>query len=712
MSDLSENSEVPSLHWTDSQLMQYLAQAWSMPDPSHIRILGRLNIAQAGGFGFLEGLHDAITGVKLPDLAPVSQICQGVYVHGPELNSRGVRWAPGDYAEAELMLAPLERRRARNDPLVCMVRPHSMTLLRRVPKSWGVKFIEGEDSPLLLDMARAAIKSQLDQENAELLQQLARARQTHAQELAQHETARNEVIAQQHELLTAVQQATNELETARSKTDALEVDFKMRREMLENKLRDLEALLRQRGERLVALDLVDRGDLEALISTENQPETRDGHDYQQVLGGDFAQLAPYVQARLMRQSMLFSQAQLRDFLALMRTNDLVILAGDSGSGKTSLVRAVAEAIGGRCTVIPVKPNWTGPEDLLGYYNPIERSYQATPFLQALQAAAREPDVPHFICLDEMNLARVEHYFADFLSLLEARDTSPTIALYTSDEEHHVVVENSLFLSIEEEARQRSGMDDGATFIDVLKNQQANALLHQLGGFQDAESVLLHHGRLRRSMSALLRTPNSIRFPSNVRIIGAINIDETTHYLSPKVLDRVHVLRFRNPVLMDWDAIEAELEHFDVNLELPMLLTANDLGLRSHYPPYDRSDSHAALLTEWARMHLDPLGVEFGLRAIRQSLGYLQAARQAGIGDIEALDNVVQHKILPKFMFDAGRTAHNGRSKREILIELRDALDTALQGLQPTAGKETSVAALDRLISSVDGNNGIANFWLR
>lgn len=682
-----------------------------MPDPAHIRILGRLSIASAGTFGFLEDMHDAITGIKLPSLAPVSHFNRA-YVHGTELNARGYQWKAGDYAVAELMLAPPERRRERSDPLSCMVRQDSMTPLWRVPESWGVKFIEGEDSPLLLDMARLAIKSQLDQENAESLRQLERARQTHAQELAQHEIARNEVTAQQHDLLTAVQQATNELETARSKTDALEADFKLRREMLENKLRDLEALLRQRGERLVALDLVDRGDLEALISKENQPEPRDGHDYQQVLRGDCAQLAPYVQARLMRQNMLFSQAQLRDFLALMRTNDLVILAGDSGSGKTSLVRAVAESIGGRCTVIPVKPNWTGPEDLLGYYNPIERCYQATPFLKALQAAAREPDVPHFICLDEMNLARVEHYFADFLSLLEARDTSPTIELYTSDEEHHVVVANSLFLSIEEEARQRSGMDDGATFIDVLKNQQANALLHQLGGFQDAESVLLHHGRLRRSMSALLRTPNSIRFPSNVRIIGAINIDETTHYLSPKVLDRAHVLRFRNPVLMDWDAIEVELEHFDVDVELPMLLTATDLGLRSHYPPYDRSDSHAALLTEWARMHLDPLGVEFGLRAIRQSLGYMQAARQAGIGDLEALDNVVQHKILPKLMFDTGRTAPNGRSKREILIELRDALDTALQGLPPTAGKETSVAALDRLIASVDGNNGIANYWLR
>ena len=87
-------------------------------------------------------------------------------------------------------------------------------------------------------------------------------------------------------------------------------------------------------------------------------------------------------------------------------------------------------------------------------------------------------------------------------------------------------------------------------------------------------------------------------------------------------------------------------------------------------------------------------------------------RVNSIGDLEALDNVVQHKILPKLMLDTGRTASNGRSKREILIELRDAIDTALQGFQPMAGKETSVAALDRLIASVDGNNGIANYWLR
>lgn len=712
MDDHTELSRTPNFDWSESELLQYLADEWGIANSGHIRVTGRLRIAESGNFGFLEDLHDAATGAKLSVVSRSSNPPSSAFIAPPDLHSFRKRWGEAYLAVAEISLSPKPVRKEKNDLLACIVRPGSMTALVQAPESWGMTSTDTADAPLMLGLAREAIEAQLHQETAHLAHQLEQIRQEHVKQSDQREADINDTKIKLGELLTAIQQAEGELVGTHNKLDSLHAEHDLRSVILENKLRDLEALLRERGERLVALDLVDRDDLDALIPTQGKTDNREGHDFQQTLGGDFARLAPYIQARLWKTNMLFSQAQLRDFLALLRTHDLVVLAGDSGSGKTSLVRAVAESIGGRCAVIPVKPNWTGPEDLLGYFNPIERSYQATPFLQALQAAAREPDVPHFICLDEMNLARVEHYFADFLSLLEARDTSPTIALYTSDEEHHVVVENSLFLALEEEARQRAGMADSTTFTDILKNQQANALLHQLGGFQDAESVLLHHGRLRRSMSALLRTPNKIRFPSNVRVIGAINIDETTHYLSPKVLDRAHVLRFRNPVLMDWDAVEAELEHFDVDVELPLRLTANDLGLRSRYPSYDRSDPHATLLTEWARMHLDPLGVEFGMRAIRQSLGYLQAARQAGIGDVEALDNVVQHKILPKLMLDTGRTGSNGRNKREILIELRDALKTVLQGLQPAAGTETSVAALDRLIDSVDGNNGIANYWLR
>ena len=712
MSDPTEAPELPDLDWSDAKLMQYLADAWGMADPFHIRVMGRLRIAESGGFGFLDELHDAMTGVKLPSLSHVSRLHQGVFVAPPDVESLTIQWGKTDYAVAELELAPLHRRQERGDPLSCMVRPQSMMVLSQVPESWGVKSIEGTNSLVLLDMAREAIKTQLQQDTAEVVQQLELMRQAHTRQQEQQEADRKDAEAKQQALLLAIEQADAQLRVVSETTDALYTDFDLRRQALENKLRDLETLLQERGERLVALDLVDRNDLTTLLPPSDKTDTRGGHDFHQMLGGDFSRIVPFIQARLWKKSMLFSQSQLRDFLALMRTHDLVVLAGDSGSGKTSLARAVAESIGGRCTVIPVKPNWTGPEDLLGYYNPIERKYNATPFLLALQAAEREPEVPHFICLDEMNLARVEHYFADFLSLLEERDTPPMIPLYTSDEEHHVVVENSLFLTLEQEARHRAGMKEDATFADILKNQQANTLLHQLGGFQDAESVLLHHARLRRSMGGLLRTPCSIRFPGNVRIIGAINIDETTHYLSPKVLDRAHVLRFRNPVLADWDTIEAEVQRFDEDLALPLRLHANDLGLRGGYPAYDRADKYAALLTSLARNQLDSLGVEFGLRAIRQSLGYLQAARQVGMDDLTALDNVVQHKILPKMMFDAGRTDTNGRNKRDILIELRDELYTALQELQPTAGEETSITALDRLIGSIAGNNGIANYWLR
>lgn len=478
------------------------------------------------------------------------------------------------------------------------------------------------------------------------------------------------------------------------------------------RFRHLADLLAEKSRRLVALNLIDRDDVDALLPEADVLDTRPGQDFGAALGGDFAQLAPFIQARLWKRGMLFSRAQLRDFLALVRTHDLFVLAGDSGSGKTSLIRAVAESIGGRCTVIPVKPNWTGPEDLLGYYNPIQRSYQATPFLLALQAAAKEPEVPHFICLDEMNLARVEHYFADFLSLLEIRSESPVISLYTSDEERHAVVENGLFLTIESEARARSGLPETATMEDLLKNEDANRLLHQLGGFQDAESVLLHHARLRRALAAIVRTPTSLRFPPNVRIIGAINIDETTHYLSPKVLDRVHVLRFRNPVLTDWEGLEAEIEELALDLDQPLRLSARDLGSRADYPPFDRTDADAGFLAEQARQHLDPLGVEFGLRGIRQAVNYIREAKLCGIGRQAALNNVVLHKILPKLMLDTGRVGGDGRNKRNILIALRDSLATQMVGLDLGTVTESCVDALDRVIAAAEGNNGIANYWLR
>src|SRR3546814_8337335 len=108
----------------------------------------------------------------------------------------------------------------------------------------------------------------------------------------------------------------------------------------------------------------------------------------------------------------------------------------------------------------------------------------------------------------MNLARVEHYFADFLSLLENRTKEPEIPLYTADEERHVVVEEGIFLEIEAEARRRSGLSEGHTLEDVLRDDSANDELHRIGVFTDNESAVVHPGRLRRSLAAQKRMPPS------------------------------------------------------------------------------------------------------------------------------------------------------------------------------------------------------------
>ena len=126
------------------------------------------------------------------------------------------------------------------------------------------------------------------------------------------------------------------------------------------------------------------------------------------------------------KGMRVEESVIRQYDFSMRTRGFVILAGPSGVGKTWLTRLYANTITQHYLPASVAPNWSTNEDLLGFFNPIDRKFHATEFLEFIDQAAEAwdrlgPDAPEFhLVLDEMNLARVEHYFSLFLSLMEMR----------------------------------------------------------------------------------------------------------------------------------------------------------------------------------------------------------------------------------------------------------------------------------------------------
>ena len=110
-------------------------------------------------------------------------------------------------------------------------------------------------------------------------------------------------------------------------------------------------------------------------------------------------------------------SMMRSFLAAMGTARIIILQGISGTGKTSLAYAFGKFVGKDTSLVPVQPAWRERTELYGYYNEFTKKYTETEFLKAIYEANYYRD-PHLVILDEMNIARVEYYFAEMLSILE------------------------------------------------------------------------------------------------------------------------------------------------------------------------------------------------------------------------------------------------------------------------------------------------------
>jgi MoxR-like ATPase len=285
------------------------------------------------------------------------------------------------------------------------------------------------------------------------------------------------------------------------------------------------------------------------------------------------------------------------FLAAMATKPFALLTGHPGTGKTQLALRFGDwlsygtfARDTRVLVLPVRPDWTGSEYLFGYVDVLQPVRDGRPgwnvprALEFMLRASQDAENPYLMILDEMNLAHVERYFSDLLSGLESREP----VLPNLDREDDGIWRHD---------------PDGPTYIPV---------------------------------------------PRNVFVIGTINIDETTHSVSPKVLDRAAVFDFR-----------VETAQLSLDLKAPVKAPAGPPELVRGYLSVSSDDNYqfksppqwlADFVKEVAAVHelLFAAGMEFSKRVFYESIRFASLRALSGNADLESvLDDVLLQRLLPR-----------------------------------------------------------------
>ena len=227
--------------------------------------------------------------------------------------------------------------------------------------------------------------------------------------------------------------------------------------------------------------------------------------------------------------------------AALRTKPFAILAGHSGTGKSRMVRKLAymtcndEALRkdkdgvelkepGNFKMIQVKPNWHDSCDLLGYYSELGKRYRASEFVKFICKAYAYPKTPFFVCLDEMNLAPVEQYFAEYLSAIESRKLQK-VEILEGDPLSPKTVEG---VTTDELVPKTAY---------VVKDETGEAFHADWVGCEtpEAENWLKKYG---------------LTIPRNLFVVGTVNMDESTNQFSRKVLDRAMTIEMTDA---DFDA---------------------------------------------------------------------------------------------------------------------------------------------------------------
>lgn len=348
-----------------------------------------------------------------------------------------------------------------------------------------------------------------------------------------------------------------------------------------------------------------------------------------------------------------------DYLSAIRTKPFLLLAGISGTGKSRIVKEMAYAScpdegdlredktsPGNYCLVEVKPNWNDSTELLGYETVLDGgNYHLTKFVKFLIKAMQHENVPFFVCLDEMNLAAVEQYFAEFLSILESRkDVDGTIkseplipaAIFNK-------YDNKLFKELFP-SKEKQEKDTSYTIVD-----------EELAPYSNATYEILRE--------------EGLRIPRNLIVVGTVNMDDTTYQFSRKVIDRAMTIEMNEVNLNDMFDIEkpdALSYREDVvgkswffapfaqsNNALQQMNGERELLAKKIKATIGQTDANGTITPDSLEAILGKTPFRIAYRVVNELILHFYALRwenqEAEFEELynKALDNILMMKVLPR-----------------------------------------------------------------
>ena len=385
----------------------------------------------------------------------------------------------------------------------------------------------------------------------------------------------------------------------------------------------------------------------------------------------------------------------RPYITAIKSKPFLLLAGISGTGKSRIVRELARACWGvdspeykdhkpkNFEMIQVKPNWHDSSELIGYVSRLgdEPTFIAGDFLKFVVRAWENESTPYFLCLDEMNLAPVEQYFAEYLSVVESRKRNET---------GKVVTDPILKPEFEKE---RNG--EHAEFVP--KAWYKKLIDELLVDCSDSQKDVLKQQFI----------DEGITIPQNLIIVGTVNMDETTFYFSRKVLDRAMTIEMNEVDLYGGltsrheqigklnfeDLVGDKVEGVDVYLENQEVCNQAILYLQEINAVLEGTPFKIAYRTR----------NEFLLYVVN-NLPYRKNSQGLEMTQNEvvarALDEITSMKILSRIEGDEEKV------KAELLASLKEVVSKMLP--ENMRDSSVSLAKLDEMEKKL--SSGYTSFW--